>query len=501
MNKKHKKFYALILAIVMILSSVATAYAASVTVTYNGSIFSYNASGGKPAENMHGLFTTSEGRPAFCAEHGIPSPMGDIAGNSLGMNKQAYNSAQIRKILYYGYNGVEEWSGFSSSTYNSVYQIGFYPNVSSSKRQSCGIAVTSMALCKAYGQDGRWYNVSGLSAFESYIASKPDPKANGFTAYLLPSGSSALQDLFTWEYNPKGYVMVKKTNASNSHLVAECPEQYSFAGAKFGVYANQSNAENDTGRLATVTTDANGNSDTATLNAGNYYVREVEAPKGYRLNKTPYPVTVTSGRTSSVTIADEPRFDPLSINIRKKPVEGSDKNLKVEGAEYTIKYYKQLKDANGNKITTVEQLKNLKPYRTWVVRTDQDGWARLKDKWLVKEKSDPLFIDDDGAPAGLHGTYSIEETLAPEGFAKTDRVWVQQADFDSHLQQIKDQLEDITDNEKPQTVSITINKVDAETGKNEAQGYGTLAGAKYDVFFFDPVKADDISKRYLKWQM
>ena len=301
-KRKFKKLWAFVLATIMILSSVVTAYAASVSVTYYGSVFSYTESGGKPAENMHGRFTAADGKPAFCAEHGITSPMGDIYGKSAVLTKQAYDNAQIRKILYYGYRGVEPWSGFSSSTYNNVYQVGFAGNSAISKTDACGTAVTSMALTKAYAKNGRWYNVSGLSAFESFIASKPDPKANGFTAILLPSGSSSTQDLFTWEYNPYGYLKVKKTNTSNSHLVAECPEHYSFAGARFGVYANQSNAANDTKRLATLTTDANGNSDTATLSAGTYYVREVQAPKGYILNKTPYPVTVTSGGTASVTM-------------------------------------------------------------------------------------------------------------------------------------------------------------------------------------------------------
>lgn len=40
--------------------------------------------------------------------------------------------------------------------------------------------------------------------------------------------------------------------------------------------------------------------------------------------------------------------------------------------------------------------------------------------------------------------------------------------------------------------AVAINKVDAETGKNEPQGYGSLAGAKYDVFFYDPIKSEDV---------
>ena len=482
-KRKFKKLWALVLAGIMILSSVATAYAASVSVTYYGSVFSYTASGGKPAENMHGRFTAADGKPAFCAEHGIPSPMGDFYGNSTVLNKVAYDDAQIRKVLYYGYRGVEPWSGFSSSTYNSVYQVGFAGNSATSKTDACGTAVTSMALCKAYGQGGRWYNVSGLSAFESYIGSKPDPKANGFTAYLLPSGSSSTQDLFTWEYNPYGKVKIKKVTANNSHLVAECPENYTLAGAVYGVYTKMSDANADTNRVLTLTTDANGNSVETPIRAGTYIVKEVSAPKGYDIDETPYTVSVQSGRVATVTSKDAPKFDPLSLKLQKKAAEGTDKNLSLEGAEYTVKYYKEFLNE--------EQVKSAKPYRTWVFKTNKYGVIHLQDKYKVG--GDELFKDEDGMVAGLFGTYVFEETKAPAGFAKTEGIVSLQQIRPGHLidgQQVI--LKDVTDIEKEQTVSITINKVDAETGKKEPQGYGTLAGAKYDVFFYDPIKSEDV---------
>ena len=489
-NRKSKKFWAFLLAAIMIFSSVATAYAASISVTYYGSVFSYTASGGKPAENMHGRFTVADGKPAFCAEHGIPSPMGDIYGNSTVLTKQAYDNAQIRKILYYGYRGVEPWSGFSSSAYNNVYQVGFAGNAATSKTDACGTAVTSMALCKAYGQGGRWYNVSGLSAFESFIASKPDPKANGFTAYLLPSGSSSMQDLFTWEYNPYGKVKIKKVTANNNHLVAECPENYTLAGAVYGVYSKMSDANADTNRVLTLTTDANGNSVESPIRAGTYIVKEVSAPKGYDIDRTPYTITVQSGRVATVTSKDAPKFDPLSLKLQKKAAEGTDKNLSLEGAEYTVKYYKEFLNE--------EQVKSAKPYRTWVFKTNKDGIIMFAEKdgetgFPYYVGGDPLFKDEKGRVVGLFGTYAFEETQAPAGFAKTEGIVSLQHIRPGHFidgEQVI--LKDVTDIEKEQTISITINKVDAETGKNEAQGYGTLAGAKYDVFFYDPIKSEDV---------
>lgn len=482
MKKRQKrKLSRTFIIMLVVLLSVVTAFAASVTVTYQGSIFSYNSGGGKPAENMHGKFTTSEGKPAFCAEHGLPSPMGDSYGNRVALNKVPYNSAQIRKILYYGYRGPAQWPGFSSSTYNSVYQTGFSGNYATSKTDACGTAVTSMALGRAYGGNGRVYDVSGLSAFESYIASKPDPQ--GFTAYLLPSGSRATQDLFTWEYNPAGKVKVIKVTANNSSLVAECPEHYTLAGAVYGVYASVSNANADSNRLLTLTTDSSGKSQEASIRAGTYIVKEVAAPKGYDIDATPYTVTVASGQLATVTSKDSPLFDPLSLKLQKKAAEGADKNLSLEGAEYTVKYFKGFLGE--------EEAKTATPYRTWIFKTDANGEIRLRDKWKIG--GDELFKDEDGIPVGLFGTYTFEETKAPAGFAKTEGIVSLQQIRPGHIvdgQQVV--LKDVEDVEKEQTVSITINKVDAETGKNEAQGYGSLAGAKYDVFFYDSIKSEDV---------
>ncbi|MDO5579277.1 MAG: VaFE repeat-containing surface-anchored protein, partial [Ruminococcus sp.] len=297
---------------------------------------------------------------------------------------------------------------------------------------------------------------------------------------VKPSNGS--QEILAWRVVPNGKVKIKKVTASNNHLVAECPENYTLAGAQYGVYASQANASADTGRLFTLVTDAAGNSQEETLRAGTYYVKETEAPKGYAIDKKIYTVSVSGGQTATVTSADEPLFDPLTLRVTKKVAEDADRNLSVEGAEYSVKYYKEYLDA--------EQVNNTEPYRTWIFATDKKGIFLINDEWKVG--GDELFKNDKGLPVGLCGTYVVEEVKAPAGFAKTEGIISLQhvkkgSTFDS-----VEILKDVIDIEKPQTISLTINKVDAETGKNEPQGYGTLAGAKYDVFFYDPAKSEDI---------
>ena len=88
---------------------------------------------------------------------------------------------------------------------------------------------------------------------------------------------------------------------------------------------------------------ADGTSNTISLPTGTYYVKEIIAPKGYRLDTKVYTITVTSGQTSTLRVSDEPIFDPLSIKLQKKSAETLDKELSLEGAEYTVKYYKENK--------------------------------------------------------------------------------------------------------------------------------------------------------------
>ncbi len=270
--------------------------------------------------------------------------------------------------------------------------------------------------------------------------------------------------------NPqKGYVSLKKVIASDDHLVAECPEQYSIKGAKYGVYTTEDGAEWDTAskRVGYLTTKADGTTNKLTLVVGTYYVKEVTAPKGFKLDTNIYEVTVTDDKTSVVTSKEEPKFDPMTIVLTKKDANGS--GIALAGAEFTIKYYKEL----------VTDVTGLTPARTWVFKTDSQGRIRLLDDYKVS--GDALYKDDDGKAVGLIGTYEIYESKAPWGYAISEEKFIRQVTQESNGSDITVYNEP-TINEYPQTVSITVQKVDAETGKKVPQGHGTFKGAQYQVY-------------------
>ena len=65
-RKTKNKVFAVIMVLMMLLgvcipNAAIEADAATATVTYTGKVYSYNADGSSPSENMHGKFTTNIG--------------------------------------------------------------------------------------------------------------------------------------------------------------------------------------------------------------------------------------------------------------------------------------------------------------------------------------------------------------------------------------------------------------------------------------------------------
>lgn len=251
---------------------------------------------------------------------------------------------------------------------------------------------------------------------------------------------------FSVSYN--GNLTLLKETLNNKHLTDLCPENYSLAGATYRV-SGSPNMDQNAGKLVV---NADGTSNTISLPAGTYYVKEIVAPKGYNLDTNVYTVTVTSGETATLRVKDEPIFDPLSFRLQKKAADTPDKELSLEGAEYTVKYYKE----------KTEDTTGLTPFRTWVFKTKNvNGLAvfSLDDKYKIG--GDELFKKENGIPVGLHGTYTFEETKAPKGFVKTEGIISTQIIDSNNQGQAVNVLKDVVDNEK--LITVEVDKVSEET--------------------------------------
>lgn len=349
------------------------------------------------------------------------------------------------------------------------YILNKYPLGSSMEREALAQAFVWNALSGKAGYNLSDFNMSGTGAnLYSDAISKASVYANSVRNSAQGSGivyvsGDGTQDVASFSVSYGGYLTLTKETASNRELVNLCPENYSLAGATYRVSGSPAMDQN-AGELIV---NADGTSNTISLPAGTYYVKEITAPKGYNLDTNVYTVTVSSGETATLRVKDEPIFDPLSFRLQKKAAETPNKELSLEGAEYTVKYYKE----------KTEDTSGLTPFRTWVFRTDKNGYISLGDKWKVS--GDELFKDDDGTVVGLHGTYTFEETKAPAGYVKTDGIISTQIIDSDHHGQAINVLKDVVDNEK--LITVEVDKVSEETaGVKTKIGRATMQLKKAD---------------------
>ena len=212
-----------------------------------------------------------------------------------------------------------------------------------------------------------------------------------------------------------GSCKVKKT--STNPEITNGNSCYSLKGAAYGIYKNPNCS--DASWVATMTTDENGDSNTVTLDAGTYYVREGDAPKGYALDKTVHTLQIKAGETYVLKVSDKPTMDPVGVLLGKVDKETNmnkpEGSLPMEGALFTVKFYAGvLSDsdpaADGKKVT-----------RTWVFRTNENGFCYYEKKYL--ESGDELYLSPTGKAGIPMGTLTIQETQAPEGYLINPQVF------------------------------------------------------------------------------
>lgn len=228
----------------------------------------------------------------------------------------------------------------------------------------------------------------------------------------------------------KGKLSIMKKSA-NPEITDNNP-CYELKGAEYGVYKTKADATNDKNKVNTLiigkydNTEKNKNwSNEIELEAGTYYVKETKAPKGYGLNPKVVSVVIEAGKNTwigeeSNDFVDYPQSDPVSVVLGKVDKE-TNKNkpqgsASLAGAEFTVKYYKGLYDED-------PATQGQTPARTWVLKTNENGYCQLLDKFKVS--GDDFYLTSKGDPTLPVGTLTIQETKAPTGYFINDKVFVQ----------------------------------------------------------------------------
>ena len=330
------------------------------------------------------------GKQAFC----VMFEMKDPSSGTVATNKRLANNDMLRKILYYGYNGPG--TGSISSSWSS--------------NQNLLMIATTQAASKANGHTS--YRLG--NDFYNYISGLATPPS-GFKVYIVTTNGGATQDLAYWEFEQKGSLQISKESADPS--ITNGNSYYSLVGAEYGVYRNS----NATGHVATLVIGSNNWSQVVDLDAGNYYIRETKAPKGYALDKTIYPITVNAGNKTIKTFKDRPQSDPIMVLLRKVDSDtGTNKpqgSGSLENAHFTVKYYA---GEYSDGVNPADLGKS--PTRTWVMRTDNDGYAELSDGYKVS--GDPFYHMSNGLVTIPLGTVTIQESKAPIGYKINTEVFI-----------------------------------------------------------------------------
>ena len=290
-----------------------------------------------------------------------------------------------------------------------------------------------------------------------------------------------------WAELNVGNAKVKKTTANE--IVTNGNAMYSIAGATFGIFSDQ----NCSNQIGTLTTNENGETNEVEVTAGTVYIKELSAPKGYKLDTTVRSLKVEAGKTAVLNVSDVPKVTETLVDLFKIDMETgkatAQGNAALSGAEFTWHYY--------DGFYTKDNLPE-KATRTWVTKTvaekESNGTVHCVTKLAdaYKVSGDAFYTQNEKSVLPL-GTLTVEETKAPDGYL-LDGAYMQAGDS---TEQIKGMyLTQITEDGELAVLSgsnqhsvsdqvirggVKIQKRDLETKETKAQGSATLKDAAFAI--------------------
>jgi len=268
--------------------------------------------------------------------------------------------------------------------------------------------------------------------------SSPDGSGGNQIGSIVPKATNCIYIVIKLE--PMGFnVTLNKTSADAT--VTNGNSCYSLAGATYNVYQGPNAAGTP---IATFTTDANGRAELPKpLANGVYSVKEIKAPKGYKLDEKVYTFSI-DGRDANLDVQDDPGRIALRL-VKKDSGSGqtAQGNASLAGAVYQVTYQK-----NGQTVT---------------LEGVSDELGRVN----------PRFDD---IPFGL---VTVKEIKAPEGYKLDTRIHTYDIQAGELVMDVYEmEPEDLT--EEVIRGGVAIEKRDAVTGKTP-QGDASFAGIKFDI--------------------
>lgn len=415
----------------------------------------------RSAEQIYyGYYTSyyeANGNTSFCLNPNVSGLNAGTYGISRWLNRG--QDDLLIKLAYYLYGGP----GYDSVKYNLFGD----PD-----------ALESYGLCHAaasyvYLDDPSAFRglsreiVEHMQRVIDAIDSQAMPPA-GFDVFIYNEGG-ANQCLMSWNYTPNGALEIVKV--SNNPALTDGNACYSLAGAEFDIY-NSSDS-----KIGTITTGADGRGRLDDIPAGTgYYAVERKAPSGFELNTNHITFDILSEQTTTKEIVNIAQNDPAGIILRKRDKESQaaqgQGGAGLEGAEFTVKYYKGY-------FSNASQLSGVKPAKTWILKTDKNGIARLRPDYLVS--GDSFYLTSKGNIMIPLGTITIQETQKPSGYLINKELFIRQITSEGFMESVSTYNEPIV----PEQVirgGVSIQKWDALLNRPTPEGDGSLAGATFQIY-------------------
>ncbi len=379
----------------------------------------------------------------FCAQPNTPTPSGNYTVSILDDSSATSQNIKAAILLYiipelYEAMGKNVYNEKDNNTYAYCHAVIGYMYSGSliglSPSMQTGIKYMESAI-NTYRQQ--------IPALISYME-----RSTVYVAY------NDKQDIVWVEMDLTGKVALKKVS-ENSSLTSN-NNNYTLAGAVYGVY-KEPECKNEVGRL---TTNSTGDTNTIELQKGTYYVKEISPSKGYSLDPTVHKVEVDSGKTTTITSKEPPKYAAIQLNktSSKPDVTNANGLYSLQGAVYSVYKNSACTQYVGKLVTDASgkaSMSNLPLGMYWVKET-QEPAGYLRDLQV----------------------YSLDLREATTGTVKTGTV-----------NSVEEPILD--------PVSILLKKVDSQTG-GAAQGTGTLGSAQFRVRFYDKIMTTDPAKAGLK---
>lgn len=345
------------------------------------------------------------------------------------------------------------------------------------------------------GGAGKYGGGGGGGAYASRVygigrGEPQSPTGSATGAGFAGRGGNGGSGIVTLRARVNPNIIVDLTKTSASPEMTNGNSCYSLAGAIYGVYSDP----DCTQLIETMTTDANGQCSSSSLEKAQYYVKEISPSQGYLLDSRVYTIPAKGGR-AILNVTEVPGNDPVGISISKITDDPASTLPSLEGTQFAVKFY-------GGQYSSVGELPSA-PLRTWVIETKEVTrndrtiyMAAFNDDYKVS--GDDFYRNEGGQVVIPIGTLTVQETTPADGYttiggfvSDNDGNALAAADGIVILNVLSSEEissggalrygNEYTKTDKPIYGGVRVQKLDAETGLPTPQGGASFANIPFKV--------------------